>query len=490
MSTPSLADVVLQGNLKNAKGKFVTKRAEAIKDLDDFEGTRDAAEAIRNKVIDNLDLWLERFEQKAGDRRHGALGQGRRRGLPPGDRDRRKHGVTKVTKSKSMLSEEAGLNQALEAAGIQPVETDLGEYILQVDNNEPPSHIIAPAVHKSLDDVADLFHKVHGTPRKTDIPALTREAREVLRGHFLSAEMGLSGGNFLVAETGSVALVTNEGNGRMVTTLPKVHVVITGIEKVIPTLEDLSTLMRLLPRSATGQSISNYFSILTGVKKPEEHDGPEHLYFVLVDSGRADVVGGDFHAMLRCIRCGACMNHCPVYQTIGGHAYGWVYPGPMGSVLTPLYAGIENSIDLPHAATLCNQCGVVCPVKIPLPDLLRKLREKQTERGLRPLTERIGLRLWAWVAQQPKLYALGARFGARYLKWLAGGTNRIRLLPTAPNGRWGAISPRRRARPSASFTPQVGRTRKEQHELPRRHPRPRARRPAAQCRQRRRRRAK
>jgi L-lactate dehydrogenase complex protein LldF len=155
-------------------------------------------------------------------------------------------------------------------------------------------------------------------------------------------------------------MVTNEGNGRMVTTMPKVHVVITGIEKVIPTLEDLSTLMRLLPRSATGQSISNYFSILTGVKKPEEHDGPEHLYFVLVDSGRADVVGGDFHAMLRCIRCGACMNHCPVYQTIGGHAYGWVYPGPMGSVLTPLYAGIENSIDLPHAATLCNQCGIVC----------------------------------------------------------------------------------------------------------------------------------
>jgi L-lactate dehydrogenase complex protein LldF len=243
--------------------------------------------------------------------------------------------------------------------------------------------------------------------------------------------MGLSGGNFLVAETGSVALVTNEGNGRMVTTMPKVHVVITGIEKVIPTLEDLSTLMRLLPRSATGQSISNYFSILTGVKKPEEHDGPEHLYFILVDAGRADVVGGEFHEMLRCIRCGACMNHCPVYQTIGGHAYGWVYPGPMGSVLTPLYAGIENSIDLPHAATLCNQCGVVCPVKIPLPDLLRKLREKQTDAGLRPLVERIGLRVWAWVAQRPALYGLGARFGARYLKWLAGEDKSIRLLPAA-----------------------------------------------------------
>ena len=432
-ASAKLADVVLQGTLKHTKGKFVVKRAEAIKELDDLEATRDAAAAIRDKVLDNLDLWLERFEQKAIDTGGTVLWA----------RDgaevcrlvidiAKKHGVKKVTKSKSMLSEEAGLNQALEAAGIQPVETDLGEYILQINDNEPPSHIIAPVVHKSLDDVADLFHKVHGTPRKTDIPALTREAREVLREHFLTAEMGLSGGNFLVAETGSVALVTNEGNGRMVTTMPRVHVVITGIEKVIPTLEDLSTLMRLLPRSASGQSISNYFSILTGVKKPEELDGPEHLYFVLVDSGRADVVGGDFHAILRCIRCGACMNHCPVYQTIGGHAYGWVYPGPMGSVLTPLYAGIENAIDLPHAATLCNQCGVVCPVKIPLPDLLRKLREKQTERGLRPLTERIGLRLWAWVAQRPGLYALGARFGARYLKWLAGGSDRIHVLPTAP----------------------------------------------------------
>ena len=428
-----LADVVLQGNLKNAKGKFVTRRAEAIKELDDFEGTRDAATAIRNKVIDNLDLWLERFEQKALDT--GARVLWAKDGAEVCrlvTEIAKSHGVKKVTKSKSMLSEEAGLNQALAAAGIQPVETDLGEYILQIDHDEPPSHIIAPAMHKSLDEVADLFHKVHGTPRKTEIPALTREAREVLRGHFLSAGMGLSGGNFLVAETGSVALVTNEGNGRMVTTMPGVPVVITGIEKVIPTLEDLSTLMRILPRSATGQPISNYFSILTGVKKPQEHDGPEHLYFILVDSGRADVVGTDFHAMLRCIRCGACMNHCPVYQAIGGHAYGWVYPGPMGAVLTPLYAGMENSLDLPHAATLCNQCGIVCPVKIPLPDLLRKLREKQTEQGLRPLAERIGLRLWAWVALRPKLYALGARAGARYLKWLAGDSNRIRLLPFAP----------------------------------------------------------
>ncbi len=429
----ALANPVLQGNLRMAKGKFIDKRAIAIKEIDDFEATREAAKNLRNAVLENLDLWLEKFEEAATARGATVLwakdgAEICRHVVEIG----KKHGVKKAVKSKSMLSEEAGLNHALAAAGIQPVETDLGEYILQINDNERPSHIIAPAVHKCLDEVADLFHATHRTPRKTGIPALTREAREVLREHFLTAEMGISGGNFLIAETGSVALVTNEGNGRMVTTLPRVHVVITGIEKVIPTLEDLATLMRLLPRSATGQSISNYVSVLTGTKGPDDHDGPEHLYFILVDNGRADVIGSEFQDMLRCIRCGACMNHCPVYQTIGGHAYGWVYPGPMGAVLTPLYLGIENAIDLPHAATLCNQCGVVCPVNIPLPDLLRKLREKQVERKLRPWSERIGLKAWAWAASHPGLYAFGARLAARYLKWLAGGEASIPVLGAAP----------------------------------------------------------
>ena len=431
-----LADVVLQDNLKKAKSKFVGMRARAIVELDDFEATRESAKELRNRVLDNLDLWLEKFEQQAISTGATVLwakdgAEVCRQVVEIG----RRHDVKKATKSKSMLSEEAGLNQALEAAGIQPVETDLGEYILQINDNEAPSHIIAPVFHKSKEEISALFARTHNLPAKDDIQAMTREAREVLRPHFLSAEMGISGGNFLVAETGSVALVTNEGNGRMVTTLPKVHVVITGIEKVIPTLEDLATLMRLLPRSATGQSISNYFSLLTGVKKPAESDGPEHLYFILVDNGRADIVGGEFAEMLRCIRCGACMNHCPVYQAVGGHAYGWVYPGPMGSVLTPLFTGLENAIDLPHAATLCNQCGVVCPVKIPLPELLRKLREKQVDLGLRPITERLALRAWSWVAQRPRLYALASRLGVRYLKWLAhdGKRNdRIRILGVAP----------------------------------------------------------
>jgi len=428
-----LADAKLQVNLGRSKSKFVDKRAHAILDLEDFEATREAARQLRDLTLKDLDLWLERFEQEAT--RRGATVLWARDGaevcqlvIDIG----RRHGVSKVTKSKSMLSEEAGLNQALEAAGIQPVETDLGEYILQINDNEPPSHIIAPVFHKSKEDVSALFARTHHLPPKTDIQELTREAREVLRPHFLSAEMGISGGNFLVAETGSVALVTNEGNGRMVTTMPGVHVVITGIEKVIPTLEDLATLMRLLPRSATGQSISNYFSLLTGTARSGETDGPAHMYFILVDGGRAAMVGGEFAEMLRCIRCGACMNHCPVYQAVGGHAYGWVYPGPMGSVLTPLFAGMENAIDLPHAATLCNQCGVVCPVKIPLPDLLRRLREKQVERHLRPWSERLALNIWSWVAQRPAWYALATKFGVRYLNWLAGGQASIPVLGLAP----------------------------------------------------------
>ncbi len=431
-ASAAAADRALQAKLSMAKALFVEGRRRAVAEID-LEATREASRAIRDTCVADLDLWLERFETEAT----------RRGGQVLWARDgaeicrlvteiARRHGVKKAIKSKSMLSEEAGLNAALEAAGVVPVETDLGEYILQINGNETPSHIIAPAIHKTKEEVAELFERVHGKPRKTEIGQMTREAREVLREHFLSADMGISGGNFLVAETGSVALVTNEGNGRMVTTLPRVHVVVTGVEKVIPTLEDLATLMRILPRSATGQVISNYFSLLTGTRRPGDSDGPEHLYFILVDNGRVDLLGGDFQPMLRCIRCAACLNHCPVYQTVGGHAYGWVYPGPMGSVLTPLFVGIENAVDLPQAATLCNQCGAVCPVKIPLPDLMRKLREQQMERGLRPPGERLLLALWGWLARHPRLYAPAARLGARYLKWLAGGGDRIRVLGLAP----------------------------------------------------------
>jgi L-lactate dehydrogenase complex protein LldF len=431
----NMANAELQRNLQKIKGKFVAKRRESLSELDDFEATREAGRAIRQRALDDLDVWLEIFERNATARGATVLWAETPAEINAHVLDiARRHGAREIIKSKSMVSEESELDRAIEAAGLTVVETDLGEYILQINDYEPPSHIIGPALHKSKEEVADLFAKAHATPRKTEINELCLEARGVLRQHYLTADMGISGGNFFVAETGSVVVVTNEGNATLTTTLPRVHVAISGIEKIVPTLEDVATLMRLLPRSATGQSISNYVDILTGVKGQGEFHGAEHMYFILVDAGRSAVLGGELKEALRCIRCGACMNHCPVYQNIGGHSYGWVYPGPIGSVLTPSYIGIENALDLPQASTLCNQCGVVCPVKIPLPDLLRKLREQQFERGLRPWTERFGLRAWSWLAARPGLYAAATRIGARMLSWMGGGERLLHKLPLA--GGW------------------------------------------------------
>jgi L-lactate dehydrogenase complex protein LldF len=426
-----LRDPNLQAALEKLQTNFVKGRADRVAELDNFEAIRDAAAAIRDRALANLDVYLADFERNAIA--HGTIVHWAE---TVEDVNRivcelaARYGVRKAAKSKSMVTEECALNDALEAAGIEVVETDLGEYILQLAK-EPPSHIVAPVVHKTRHEVSDLFEAKHGRPRTTVIADLTREAREILRPHFLSADMGITGANFVIAETGSTLIVTNEGNGRMVTSLPRVHVAITGIEKVVPTLEDVTTLLRLLPRHGTAQTITNYISVTSGPRRASDAEGPEHFHVILVDAGRSALLGGEMQAMLRCIRCGACMNHCPVYQSVGGHAYGWVYPGPMGSVLTPTYVGLEKALDLPHASTLCNQCGVVCPVKIPLPDLLRKLREQQFARGLRPRTERFGLALWSWAAQRPKVYAALSRIGAAVLAWLGGADKRIRKLPGA-----------------------------------------------------------
>ena len=311
----------LQDVLSRFRFGFADKRAAARAAFgeDEFETLRVVASQIRDRSLAQLDAWLLQFEAEATKRGTKVLwaedhDEARRLVLEICER----HGVKKAIKSKSMVSEEAGLNAALEANGVVPIETDLGEYIIQLAK-EPPSHIIAPAIHKSKEEVSDLFVLHHKRPRLTEHEALTREAREVLRGHFLSADLGISGGNFLVAETGSVAIVTNEGNGRMVTTMPRVHVAITGIEKVIPTLEDFASLVRLLPRSAIGQTITNYLTLTTGVKGPGDADGPEQMHIVLVDAGRTKFLGTDMQEMLRCIRCGACANVCPAYQVVGGH---------------------------------------------------------------------------------------------------------------------------------------------------------------------------
>ncbi|KVZ72590.1 lactate utilization protein B [Burkholderia ubonensis] len=424
-----LADQRLQQNLKKLSTKFVSARADAMTQID-FPATRAALKARRNRALENLDAWLEAFEREATRRGTTVLFADTTADAARLVADiARRHDVKKVIKTKSMVSEEMRLNEVLGQMGVQSIETDLGEYILQINDNEPPSHIIAPVVHKDKDEIADLFARTHHRERLTEIPDMTREAREVLRPHFLSADMGVTGGNFVIAETGSVALVTNEGNEGMCTVMPRVHVAVTGIEKVLPTLEDLATAMRLLPRSATGQKTSNYFSLLTGPRGPGDEDGPEHMYVVLVDGGRTGLIGGEFQEMLRCIRCGACMNHCPVYQKVGGHTYGWVYPGPMGSVLTPSYVGLDRTLDLPQAATLCGECDSVCPVGIPLSHLLRTLREKQVERRLRPWRERAALAAWGFVARRPTLYALTTKLAVRILERLGGGGGMLRRLP-------------------------------------------------------------
>jgi L-lactate dehydrogenase complex protein LldF len=429
VASRKLADPNLQTALRNAKGRFVVARAKSILELDNFEAIREAAARLRDHAMDYMDLYLEEWEKRAiaaGTVIHWAQSHEEVNGLVL--EIARRNAVRKIIKSKSMLGEESGLNGYLERAGLEVVETDLGEYIIQ-QAGDHPSHIIAPAIHKSKDEIADLFARKHERSRLQEIPALTHEAREILRPHFLTADMGITGANFLVAETGSTLIVTNEGNGRMTTTLPRVHVAIAGIEKIIPTLEDVSLVLRLLTRSATGQSISNYLSFTTGPKRVNDRDGPDEFHVIVVDVGRSRVLGSELRDALRCIRCGACMNHCPVYQNIGGHAYGWVYPGPIGSVLTPAYVGLENAVDLPNAATLCNQCGVVCPVKIPLPDLMRKLREKQFERALRPAAERWGLKLWAWAAARPAVYRLLVDAGARLGSLLGGRKRTLRRLP-------------------------------------------------------------
>lgn len=429
LAAERLANPQLTRALSNLRDRMVSGRASSILELDNFEQIREGASRVRDFALEHLDYLLEEFERNAtgrGAKVHWAQ---------TGDEVNRlvleiarAHQVRKIIKSKSMLGEETGLNAFLQRAGIEVRETDLGEYIIQ-EAHETPSHIIAPAVHRTKEEVADLFHERHGLPRKTDIAELTHEARMLLRPHFLSADMGVTGANFLVAETGTTMIVTNEGNGRMTTTLPRVHVCVAGIEKVLPTLEDVSFILRLLTRSATGQSISNYLSFTTGPKRPGDADGPDEFHIIIVDAGRARVLGSDLREALRCIRCGACMNHCPVYQNIGGHPYGWVYPGPIGSVLTPAYVGLEKALDLPNAATLCNQCGVVCPVKIPLPDLLRKLREKQVTQALRPWSERLGLTLWAWAAARPRVYALVTRLAASLLHRAGGRSGLIHSIP-------------------------------------------------------------
>ncbi|WP_409525463.1 LutB/LldF family L-lactate oxidation iron-sulfur protein [Nitrincola sp. MINF-07-Sa-05] len=430
----ALHDVGLQKALGNVKNGFPGKRAAAMARLPEFDALRDQARDVKNHVIAHLDLYLEQFEAKVlenGGHVHWCrTSEDARQTIL---KICREQNARTVTKGKSMVTEEINLNEFLEQNGIQPIETDLGEYIIQL-RGEHPSHIIAPAIHLNLEDVADTFHTHHHTPRSVDPKVLMQEARERLREKFAAADVGITGANFLVAETGSSIIVTNEGNGDLTQILPNTHIVVTSIEKVVPTLEDMTLFLRLLARSATGQECSVYNTLSTGGRRPGDQDGPEHFHVVLVDNGRSDMVGNEFQDMLRCIRCAACMNHCPVYGAVGGHSYGWVYPGPMGSVLTPQMIGIEKGALLPNASTFCGKCESVCPVHIPLPKLMRHWREKEFEKHLTPRTARWGLGGWAFMARRPALYRKFSALSNAALRLMAGKKGYIRKIPMV--GAW------------------------------------------------------
>ena len=381
-SQAAVRDEQLRQALRRAGSGFDGTRREAIAEVteDVWEDWRQQARSIKEHTIAHLDYYLamlERNVRAAGGQVHFARDAAQANAIV--SEIARQQGVRTVTKSKSMVSEELGLNHVLEEQGVDVFETDLGEYIIQLAE-ETPSHLVAPALHKTRGQVAQLFAEQLGVPYSEDIEEMARIARVALRQKFLEADMGISGANFLVAETGSLVIITNEGNGRLCTSAPRIHVGLAGMEKVIPSLQDLAVFLRLLPRSATGQRITSYMSMVTGPRRADDEDGPEEFHLVIVDNGRSRLLRDPaLRESLYCIRCGACLNVCPIYQRVGGHAYGWVYPGPIGSIVTPGLVGVAQAKDLPNASTLCGACRDACPVQINIPRMLLHLRHQQAE---------------------------------------------------------------------------------------------------------------
>jgi L-lactate dehydrogenase complex protein LldF len=396
----------MQGALDLATARLRGNRLAAWGALPEVEELRQRGHDARMRVIRDLDAHVERFRE-AVEARGGHVHFARtaeEASSYVADVCRR-HGAKLAVKSKSMVSEEIALNAALEAAGVRAVETDLGEYILQLAG-EHPVHIIAPAIEKTKEDVAELFTRVGGRPVEPELEALTQAARRQLRQAFLDADVGITGANFAVAETGTVVLVTNEGNGRLVSSLPRVHVALLGMERLVANLADLAVLLRLLARSGTGQRLTTYTTLLTGPRRPGEEDGPDELHVVVLDNGRSNLLGGRYEEMLACIRCGACLNVCPVYRKAGGGAYGPVYSGPMGAVLLPLLVGLDRASALPHASSLCGACTEACPVKIPLHELLLELRRDLVDRKVASPFERAAFTAWSLVWSRPLGYRL------------------------------------------------------------------------------------
>lgn len=407
-SKAALLNDDLRSALDRAEGGFVNTRKKVVAKLANFEDYRTYGQQVKDHTLKHLDYYLTQFETKvikSGGKVHWA-GNGEQANKIVLDICSAVN-AKKITKGKSMVSEEAATNKSLQEQGYEVIETDLGEYIIQLAG-ESPSHIIAPAVHKSKQNVTDLFHAHHAKlgfrEKVTEPEDIVNQARQVLRDHFCSSDVGITGANFLIADTGSVVIVTNEGNGDLTASLPGVHIVIASIEKVIPNLVSLGGFLRLLGRSATGQIMSVYTTLFNGPKRKDDLDGPDQFHVVLLDNGRTEILKSKYQDILRCIRCGACLNHCPVYTNIGGHAYGWVYPGPIGSVLTPLLVGQAKAMHLPNACTMNGRCQTVCPVKIPLPSLLRQHRVDLVQMGSPSWQQKFGIWCWYSLASRPKWY--------------------------------------------------------------------------------------
>ncbi|PWT87925.1 MAG: iron-sulfur cluster-binding protein [Blastocatellia bacterium] len=436
----ALADKQLRGALRNATSLFGQRRLAAARSLDNWEDLRSQARRIKDEVLLRLDEYLLAFVSKAESRGaeiHWARDAAEANKIICALTVER--GAKSIVKSKSMTTEETHLNKALEKAGMQVVETDLGEYIIQLAD-ETPSHIIAPAIHKTKKQIAELFTAELGMPPTDDVGQLTSTARTTLRQFFANSDVGISGVNFGVAETGTIMIVENEGNIRLTTSLPRMHIAVMGIEKIVPRFEDLDVFLKLLPRSGTGQRLTTYQSLITGVKQSPTEEGPEQLHIVLLDNGRSRMLAHPVtRQSLACIRCGACLNACPVYQQIGGHAYGSVYPGPIGAVITPQLMGLKKTAQLPYASSLCGACREVCPVKIDIPRLLLHLRSEVTERSgdhvPKKTVERLAFKVWAQVMRRPKLYELSARVG-RLMQRLVVKNKRIGKVGVPPLSGW------------------------------------------------------
>ena len=443
----AMGDAHLQEAYRSSTLRLYSHRLEAIGQVPGFEPLRQRARDLKREVIDHLDYYLTQLADNV--ERQGGKVHWARTGKEACDIVKeivKAAGAKEVVKGKSMVGEEIELNHALEADGIEAIESDLGEMIVQL-SGERPAHIVAPAMHKTRRDVSDLFSEKLHSERTEDPEQLTAIARKALRAKFAKAGVGMSGANFAVAETGSVVTIENEGNIRFSTTAPRVHIALVGIEKIIPRFNDLGVFLRLLGRSATGQKLTSYTSILTGPRRPGE-DGPDEMHVVLIDNGRTGALADEkMREALYCIRCGACLNTCPVYRKIGGHAYGWVYSGPIGALVTPQFVGLNRARELPFASSLCGACREVCPVKINIPDLLLHLRGRaQIQVPAVPdmgevVSEGKGMRLWAWVMKRPWVYSLAgaaARFGTRWLPTAGGrgGRKWLSRLPFLPLSNW------------------------------------------------------